>query len=77
MNTSNPVLYTRVIPGTQLISRGVFTFECPVCKKQFRSDEPYEPACTGPSESRDDHPMQVMRLRRRDDAKIFSSVTLL
>lgn len=40
----------------------VYTFRCPVCGKDFRSDEPGEPCCTGPSETRDDHEMTVMRL---------------
>jgi hypothetical protein len=57
-----PVPYTRVIPGTQLLKQGVYLYECPLCKKRFRYDDPYEPICSGPSESRDDHPPEVMRL---------------
>lgn len=41
-----------------------YTFSCPLCAKQFTHDEPGEPCCTGPSEMRDDHPMEVMRLLR-------------
>lgn len=57
---SNP-FYTRFIPGKNLITKGVFLYECPTCKKQFRYDDPYEPICTGPSENRDEHPPQIMR----------------
>lgn len=39
-----------------------YTFGCPVCSKRFVYDEPGEPCCTGPSEMRDDHPLEVMRL---------------
>ena len=42
--------------------RKTYVFTCPVCQKRFKSDEPGEPCCTGPSESRDEHPMEVMRL---------------
>lgn len=66
-----PVPYTKIIPGTQLVTRGVYVFECPLCRKRFRSDEPYEPACTGPSENRDDHPMEVMRLVKKVAPKII------
>lgn len=51
-----------VIPGTELLEKDVFLFECPVCKKQFRWDDRYGVACTGPSESRDEHPLEMMRL---------------
>lgn len=75
MNTPKPafpVIYTRVVPGTQLVTRGVYVFECPVCSKRFRHDDPYGPMCTGPSEMRDEHPPEVMRLIKRDAPKIFS-----
>lgn len=52
-----------------------YIFDCPMCSKRFKSDEPGEPCCTGPSESRDDHPMEVMRLVSvdyRQVAPIFS-----
>lgn len=41
-----------------------YTFVCPMCSKRFTSDQPGEPCCTGPSEMRDDHPMETMRLLR-------------
>lgn len=40
----------------------IYTFGCPECRKIFRTDEPGEPCCTGPSEMRDDHPHIVMEL---------------
>lgn len=39
-----------------------YTFRCPVCSKLFEMDQPGEPVCTGPSETRDDHEMIIMRL---------------
>ena len=42
----------------------VYIFTCPICRKLFSSDEPGEPCCTGPSETRDDNEMVVMRLLR-------------
>lgn len=44
-----------------------YTFQCPVCFKTFTNDEPGEPCCTGPSESRDDHWMEIMRLIKVED----------
>jgi hypothetical protein len=41
-----------------------YVFRCPVCCKEFETDEPGEPCCTGPNESSDDHPHEVMRLAR-------------
>jgi hypothetical protein len=65
MNTPKPGLssiYTRVIPGIQLVKRGVYVYECPECKNRFRFDDLYEPICTGPSANRDEHTPRVMRL---------------
>lgn len=42
----------------------VNVFRCPVCRKEFRQAEEMEPACTGPNETTDDHPMTVMELVR-------------
>ena len=39
-----------------------WTFVCPECHKKLRLDQPGEPLCTGPSESRDDHPHETMLL---------------
>lgn len=72
MNTLKPLFpvpYTRVIPGTQLVTRGVYLYECPLCKNRFRFDDPYEPICTGPSANRDDHSPEVMRLIQKDSKK--------
>jgi hypothetical protein len=74
MNTSKPdagnfVNYTRVLPGQQLITRGVYVYECPLCRNRFRFDDPYEPICTGPSANRDDHAPEVMRPVRLDQKK--------
>lgn len=55
----------RVISGKQTYTHGkVYTFRCPECRNEFTYDAPGEPVCTGPSESRDDHPSSVMRLIR-------------
>jgi len=70
---NKPLLqYTRVVPGTQLVTRGVYVYECPICRKRFRYDDAYEPLCTGPSENRDDHAPTLMRLVKTDAAKIIS-----
>lgn len=42
--------------------RMIYIFQCPICQKKLRTGSSFEPCCTGPSENRDDHPMQVMRL---------------
>lgn len=57
------------------MSGRIYVYLCPVCKKRFRSDSPYEPCCTGPSENRDDHEMTVMMLEsvtNRSDVKEVS-----
>ncbi len=43
-----------------------YVFICPVCRKTFKADEPGEPCCSGPSEMRDDHPLEIMHLLRID-----------
>lgn len=48
------------IPGAQVIQQDVYLFVCPVCRKVFRHDDRYEPMCTGPSESRNEHEPTVM-----------------
>jgi len=65
-----PAPPTILIPGTHLISRGVYIFQCPACRKTFRHDDPYAPICTGPSENRDDHAPEVMRLMRTEPRKV-------
>lgn len=42
--------------------RGINVYRCPVCHKLFRYDDEFEPMCTGPNETTDDHPMTVMEL---------------
>lgn len=59
-----------VVPGQALITRHVYVYQCPLCKKQFRYDDPFEPMCTGPSESRDEHGPEVMRLLRKEPIKV-------
>jgi hypothetical protein len=51
-------------PGTHTISRGVYVYICPVCRKELRFDDLYEPCCTGPSETRDEHDLTVMQVHR-------------
>jgi len=47
-----------------------YVFICPECSKLFRTDEPGEPCCTGPSETLDIHPMRVMRLLRMENKEV-------
>ncbi len=47
-----------------------YVFRCPVCLKTFKTDEPGEPCCTGPSEMRHDHDLAVMRLHSVDRREI-------
>ncbi len=42
----------------------VYVFACRICRKRFEMDEPGEPVCSGPNESADDHPHELMRLVR-------------
>lgn len=53
----------RVIAGEEYVSGKVYTFRCPECGKEFTYDQPGEPTCTGPSETRDDHPHEKMLLK--------------
>lgn len=46
--------------GEMVITRGRFVFRCPVCHKRFTYNDRYEPMCTGPSETRDEHEPTVM-----------------
>jgi hypothetical protein len=53
----------RYIIGKQAYPHGKsWTFQCPTCAKFFTYDQPGEPMCTGPSESRDDHDQILMLL---------------
>jgi hypothetical protein len=53
----------RYLIGRQAFPHGkVWTFRCPTCAKVFTYDQPGEPICTGPSESRDEHPQEPMLL---------------
>jgi hypothetical protein len=49
------------------MSGKVYTFYCPVCLKRFKYGAPYEPSCTGVSESWDEHEMTVMVLEEVGD----------
>lgn len=53
-----------------------YTFICPLCRKRFANDEPGEPLCTGPSESRDEHEMTVMLLERIERTDVSPEVAL-
>lgn len=64
MNT--PKLF---IPGAFVIRAGVYRFRCPVCGHTFRSDDRYEPICTGPHWT-DDHPPTVMREVQRTERQV-------
>ena len=63
-----PVLFA---PGTRLVLKDVYVFVCPLCRKEFRYDDPFEPMCTGPSESRDDHSPEVMRFARKETMRVM------
>lgn len=59
---------------TFLREKGVNVFRCPVCGKEFRQADEYEPGCTGPNETTDDHPMTVMTFVRVDPFPRFTLV---
>lgn len=53
----------RYLIGKQVFPHGkVWNFKCPSCGKAFRHDQPGEPLCTGPSETRDEHEPEAMLL---------------
>lgn len=56
------------VAQTYLRRQGVNVFRCPVCRKEFRHDDEYEPMCTGWNETTDDHPMTVMEKVRVEEA---------
>lgn len=59
---------SRVVQAqTELRQRGINVYRCPLCLKEFRYDDEFEPMCTGPNETSDDHPMTVMELVRVDE----------
>ena len=62
---------SRVLSAGTLREKGVNVYRCPVCRKEFRYDDEYEPACTGPNETTDDHPMTVMELVRVTERKLI------
>ena len=63
---------SRLVPArvpraqTYMREKGVNVYRCPVCRKEVRFDDAYEPACTGPNETTDDHPMTPMEFVRVD-----------
>lgn len=48
----------------------VYVYRCPVCANTVRFGSAHEPCCTGPSSSRDEHEMTVMRLFRVADDNV-------
>jgi len=52
----------------------VYVFGCPICHKEYRSDEPGEPCCTGPSETRDEHVLEVMHLLRVESTRYEGNI---
>ena len=56
------------VAQTYLRKKGVNVYRCPVCRKEFRHDDEFEPACTGWNETTDDHPMTVMEFVRTEEA---------
>lgn len=58
------------VPGMHRIISGVYVFTCPLCAREFRYDDPYEPMCTGPSWT-DDHAPEVMRMIRREVRRVM------
>jgi hypothetical protein len=56
--------------GEKVILVDVFVFQCPLCHREFRWDDRYEPLCTGPWWT-DDHPPEVMRFVRKDTRRVF------
>ncbi len=51
---------------TYFVKHGVNVFQCPLCSKLFRHDDAYEPLCTGPNPSLDEHEPTVMVFVRKD-----------
>lgn len=49
-----------IIPGEFVTKVGAFVFRCPVCRKAERFDDAYEPICTGPHPSLNEHEPRVM-----------------
>jgi hypothetical protein len=57
------------LPGTKVILVDVFVFECPLCHREFRYDDRFEPMCTGPWWT-DEHAPEVMRFVRKDTRRV-------
>jgi hypothetical protein len=58
------------IPGQDVRLEGVNVFRCPVCRNEFRYDDEYEPICTGPHPSLDEHEPAVMVRVDDDDRRV-------
>lgn len=65
-----PQVLTVSHPFRDISTAKIYTFTCPECHKFFRTLDPGEPMCTGPSESRDDHEMILMRLHKIEDVEV-------
>lgn len=59
-----PIPPTLYAPGEHLRLKDVYVYRCPLCCQTFRYDDPYEPLCTGPNPTLDEHAPEVMRLWR-------------
>lgn len=65
----------KLIPGAVLVEKGALLFRCPVCGNTTRSDDQYEPCCTGPN-STHDHEMTVMVAQGADDSDVHKRIWL-
>ena len=60
-----------IMPGDCIKMVDVYVFKCPLCKNEFRHDDRYEPMCTGPNLSLDEHAPEVMLLSRIESRKQY------
>lgn len=58
------------IPGLRVHTRGVIVYRCPVCRNEHRSDDEYEPICTGPNATLDDHEPAMMAVVELDRERL-------
>lgn len=56
----SPAGAPRATPGT-LRKDGINLFRCSVCQNEHRTDQEYEPLCTGPHPLLDEHRATVMK----------------
>lgn len=60
------------VAATIFVMEDVFIYRCPLCGARFRFDDFYEPMCTGPHPSQDDHAPEVMIFERKDTRRVLS-----